>query len=130
MHERPIELGLDRVREVATRLDLTPPTGRVFTVAGTNGKGSCVQLLDAFLHRQGCTTGVYTSPHLVRYNERVQLSGEPADDATLVAAFRAVEDARADVPLTYFEFGTLAALWLFSRHGCAAWVLEVGMGGR
>jgi dihydrofolate synthase/folylpolyglutamate synthase len=102
----------------------------VVTVTGTNGKGSTCAMLDAVLRCAGYRTGLYTSPHLARYNERVQIGGEPQDDAALVAAFNAVEDARGDIPLTYFEYGTLAAFHAFARAGLDAAILEVGLGGR
>lgn len=130
LHPRVIELGLGRVREVATRLGCAKPAGPVFTVAGTNGKGSTVALLERFLAGAGRRTGAYTSPHLLAYNERIRLAGRPINDDELVAAFEAVERARGDTPLTFFEFGTLAALAAFRAQDCDAWVLEVGMGGR
>lgn len=130
LHPRPIELGLDRVRDVAARLGVRPPPGLVFTVGGTNGKGSTVALLEAFLRHAGRRVGAYTSPHLVEYNERVRIDGGNVADATLVAAFARVEAARNGVPLTFFEFGTLAAFAVFQAADCDAWVLEVGMGGR
>jgi dihydrofolate synthase/folylpolyglutamate synthase len=102
----------------------------VITVGGTNGKGSTCAMLESIYRSAGYATGLYASPHLVRYNERVCIRGEEADDASLVRAFEAVDDARGDVALTYFEFGTLAALWLFARAGLDVLVLEVGLGGR
>ena len=129
-HPKSIEMGLDRVREVATRLSLGKPAARVITVGGTNGKGSTVAFIEAIARSAGWKVGAYTSPHLLRYNERVRIDGVDADDASLVAAFEAVEAARGDTPLTYFEFGTLAALWLFERHGLDLAVLEIGLGGR
>ncbi len=102
----------------------------VITVTGTNGKGSTSALIASILAAAGHRTGLYTSPHLVAYNERVRIDGVAATDDALVASFNAVEDARAGVPLTYFEYGTLAALWLFARANLAAAVLEVGLGGR
>jgi dihydrofolate synthase/folylpolyglutamate synthase len=125
-----IELGLDRVHAVARRLELYPPTGRVFTVAGTNGKGSCAAALEALLQASALTTGLYTSPHLIRYNERIRINNQIVDDATLVDAFERIEAVRGDDPLTFFEFGTLAALVIFSDRCCDAWILEVGLGGR
>lgn len=125
-----IDLGLERVEQVYRRLGLHPPEDRVFTVAGTNGKGSTAAAIDVLLRAAGLRPGLYSSPHLVRYNERVQLAGHCVSDAELVAAFEAVEAARGDLPLTYFEYGTLAALWCFEQAGCDAWVLEVGLGGR
>jgi dihydrofolate synthase/folylpolyglutamate synthase len=130
LHPREIELGLDRSRLVFERLNLRPPPGRVFTIAGTNGKGSTAHYLNVLMAGRGWRTGVYTSPHLLRYNERIRIEGEPVSDAALVAAFEAVEAARAEVPLTYFEFGTLSALWLFTEAKLDAWILEVGLGGR
>jgi dihydrofolate synthase/folylpolyglutamate synthase len=125
-----IDLGLARVAAVARRLELQPPAGRVFTVGGTNGKGSCAATLEAVLRSTGLTTGLYSSPHLIRYNERIRINNEVVDDATLVDAFERIEAVRGDDPLTFFEFGTLAALLIFSEHRCAAWILEVGLGGR
>ena len=125
-----IDLGLDRVRDVFARLNICPPPGRVFTVAGTNGKGSCAAALDAVLRSNGLTTGLYTSPHLVDYNERVRVCGDAASDAELMAAFAAIEAVRGDTPLTFFEFGTLAAMLVFAARDCNAWVLEIGLGGR
>ena len=129
-HPARIELGLERVMQVAERLGLHRATCPVITVAGTNGKGSCVATLEALLLASGQHTGVYTSPHLRRYNERVRIDGREADDALLCAAFRAVEDAREGVSLTYFEHGTLAALEAFRRNAPDWLLLEVGLGGR
>ena len=125
-----IDLGLERVQIVAARMPLQVPVGRVFVVAGTNGKGTCSTVLATVLNAAGFRTGLYTSPHLHRYNERVAVDGHCATDQELVAAFEAIEAVRGDVPLTYFEFGTLAALFVFSTRQCSAWVLEVGLGGR
>jgi dihydrofolate synthase/folylpolyglutamate synthase len=129
-HPRSIEMGLERVREVATRLALDAPAAQVIVVGGTNGKGSTVAFIEAIARAAGWKVGAYTSPHLLRYNERVRIDGEDAGDAPLVTAFEAVEAARGDTPLTYFEFGTLAALWLFQRAPLDLAVLEVGLGGR
>ena len=129
MHARPIQLGLDRVRAVATRLRL-PPAIPALTVAGTNGKGSSASLLAGIYRAAGWRVGIYTSPHLLRYNERIAIDGRAACDAELCAAFAAIEQARSDVPLTYFEFGTLAALWVFRERQVQVQVLEVGLGGR
>ena len=122
-------MGLERVATVrdALALALNFP---LITVAGTNGKGSTCAMLAAMLRAAGHVVGVYTSPHLLRYNERVCIDGEPVGDAVLCAAFACVEAARGDVPLTPFEFGTLAALCVFAEAGLDAAVLEVGMGGR
>lgn len=117
------------MREVLARLDLRIACP-VVTVGGTNGKGSTCAMLESIYRCAGYATGLYASPHLVRYNERVRLRGEEASDAALVKAFDAVEDVRNGVPLTYFEFGTLAALWLYARANLDVLVLEVGLGGR
>ena len=130
LHPREIELGLERVRVVSRRLDLDHPGFCIITVAGTNGKGSTVAMLEAILHAAGYVVGSYSSPHLIDYNERVRLRTEPVSDADLCQAFERVEAARADTPLTYFEFGTLAAVELFRQHGMEIVVLEVGLGGR
>jgi len=111
-------------------MDLKPPPGRVVAVGGTNGKGTTITLLHDVLRAAGGDPGLYTSPHLVRYNERVRVGDRPVGDELLIAAFERVESARGDVPLTYFEFGTLAALACFARAGCDTWLLEVGLGGR
>ena len=167
-HPKSIDMGLDRVREVAARLSLGKPAVRVITVGGTNGKGSTVAFIEAIARATGWKVGAYTSPHLLRYNERVRIDGVEVDDASLVDAFEAVEAARlsssplgsgvgvrvgrsvrvsdsdatpsppnpplegegSGLPLTYFEFGTLAALWLFERAGLDLAVLEIGLGGR
>jgi len=123
-------LGLDRVRTVAGRMDLLHPACPVFIVGGTNGKGSVCAYLEAMLMAAGFRVGCYTSPHLVRYNERVRLNGVEASDTTLCEALAAVEAARGDIPLTYFEQGTLAAMATFKGAGLDALVLEVGLGGR
>jgi dihydrofolate synthase/folylpolyglutamate synthase len=128
-HPQAIALGLDRVLEVFRKLEISLPVP-VITVGGTNGKGSTCAMLESILGAAGYRTGLYTSPHLLRYNERVRVAGAEASDAVLCDAFAAVERARGDVPLTYFEFGTLAAFWHFSREKLDALVLEVGLGGR
>lgn len=130
LHPTEIDMGLARVAEVARRLDVLKPADLVFTVTGTNGKGSTCAGLDSLLRAAGLRTGLYTSPHLLRYNERVCIDGRPVPDADLCSAFEAIEIARSDISLTYFEFATLAALWLFHRAGVDAAVLEVGLGGR
>jgi dihydrofolate synthase / folylpolyglutamate synthase len=129
-HPRSVELGLDRVGEVWRRMGAPRPAPVVITVGGTNGKGSTVAFLEAMLAEAGKRVGCYTSPHLLRYNERVRVLGEDAGDAALVDAFERIEVARLDMPLTYFEFGTLAALWIFAQSGLDVAVLEVGLGGR
>lgn len=130
LHPSAIDMGLERSREVAVRLGLGRPAERVITVTGTNGKGSTCAFLASLLQAQGLRVGVYSSPHLVRYNERVALDGRLASDEALCQAFAAVEAARGEISLTYFEMGTLAAFWLFERAALDAVVLEVGLGGR
>ncbi len=130
LHPTDIEMGLDRVAEVARRMDIHQPDARVFTVTGTNGKGSTCAALDSLLRQAGLRTGVDTSPHLMAYNERVSINGRLVSDLELCEAFAAIELARAEISLTYFEFGTLAALQLFQLADLDAWVLEVGLGGR
>ena len=129
-HPGSIDMGLDRVRPVAARMGLGRPAERVVIVGGTNGKGSTVAFIEAIAREAGWRVGCYTSPHLLAYNERVRIDGAEAGDAALVEAFESVESARGDTPLTYFEYGTLAALWLFARAGLDLAVLEVGLGGR
>jgi dihydrofolate synthase / folylpolyglutamate synthase len=132
-HPKTIEMGLERCHEVARRMGLPKPARRVVTIAGTNGKGSTVAFVEAIARTSGWRVGAYTSPHLLRYNERVRIDSEEVGDDELVAAFEAVERARIEnetAPLTYFEFGTLAALWLFAQRELDLAVLEVGLGGR
>lgn len=112
------------------QLDAPRPAPLIVTVGGTNGKGSCVAVLEAMLTSAGHAVGCYTSPHLIRYNERVRLRGREASDAELIAAFAQVELARGDTTLTWFEYGTLAAFLVFSGAGLGVAVLEVGLGGR
>lgn len=135
LHPVGIDMGLKRVREVATRLGLleSPLAPKVITVAGTNGKGSTLAIMAAVAAAHGQRVGAYTSPHLVRYNERVTLNGEPVSDDQLVAGFQAIEHARLKAPeisLTYFEAGTLCALWCFANAELDLVLLEVGLGGR
>ncbi|QOY20893.1 bifunctional tetrahydrofolate synthase/dihydrofolate synthase [Xanthomonas citri] len=129
-HPNAIAMGLERVREVAARLQIAAPAKHVIVVGGTNGKGSTVAFIEAIGRAAGWKVGAYTSPHLLRYNERVRIDGNEAGDAQLVDAFAAVEAARGDTALTYFEFGTLAALWLFQQSALDLAVLEIGLGGR
>jgi len=130
LHPTAIDMGLERSHQVAQRLGLHRPAPRVVTVTGTNGKGSTCAFLASLLRAQGLKVGVYSSPHLLAYNERVQIDGVDASDDALCEAFVAVEAARGETSLTYFEMGTLAAFWLFERSGLDAVVLEVGLGGR
>lgn len=130
VHPRGVELGLARVGEVWRRLGAPRPAPLVITVAGTNGKGSTVAFVEAMLAAGGYRAGAYTSPHVLAYNERVRIAGIDIGDALLVAAFERIDAARGDIPLTYFEFGTLAAFLVFADAGLDVAVLEVGLGGR
>jgi dihydrofolate synthase/folylpolyglutamate synthase len=130
LHPRKIDLGLERVARVAERMQLLTPAHAVITVAGTNGKGSSVAMLESILSSAGYRVGCYTSPHLLRYNERIRIAGSEIDDTALCTAFESVDQARGDTSLSYFEFGTLAALDLFSQAQLDIAILEVGMGGR
>jgi dihydrofolate synthase/folylpolyglutamate synthase len=130
LHPSAIDMGLDRSRQVALHIGLRRPAPRVITVTGTNGKGSTCAFVASLLQAQGLKVGVYSSPHLVRYNERVQVQGVEATDEQLCEAFDVIEKARGDISLTYFEMGTLAAFWLFEQAALDAVVLEVGLGGR
>ena len=129
LHAKPIDLGLDRVRAVADRLQLKLDMPAI-VVGGTNGKGSTCAMLDSILRSAGYKVGLYTSPHLLDFNERCRIDGENASDGALVEQFEAVEDARGSTSLTYFEFTTLAILRLFSHARLDAVVLEIGLGGR
>jgi len=129
-HPREIELGLGRCGSVYARMGSPRPAGMVYTVAGTNGKGSTVAYLASMCTGLGMACGTFTSPHIFRFNERIAIAGEPVSDERLVRAFEQVEDARGDVSLTYFEFTTLAGLLILNRAGLDCVVLEVGLGGR
>lgn len=129
-HPRAVDLSLERVRTVADRLGLLQPDAAVAIVGGTNGKGSTATTLASLLQACGQRVGLFTSPHLVRYNERIHIDGVEVSDAELVQAFELIEAARAQITLTFFEYNTLAALELFRRRQITAMVLEVGLGGR
>lgn len=130
LHPREIELGLGRIGCVARRLSLPSEQAPLITVAGTNGKGSTVACLESMFRAGGHHPGAFTSPHLLRYNERIRVDGQPVDDAAILDAFRAIDRARGEITLTYFEFATLAAVWCFRAAGASPWILEVGLGGR
>jgi len=129
-HPKSIDLGLARVGEVARRLGIDRPKSAVITVGGTNGKGSTVAHLEALWLAAGRSAGLFTSPHFLRYNERIRIDGVEAEDAAIVAAFERIETARGATTLTFFEYNTLAALQLFADRGVELAVLEVGLGGR
>lgn len=132
IHVTGIDLGLERVLPVAQYLGVTQPNGKVITVAGTNGKGSTTTTIASILQQQGYKVGLYQSPHIYRFNERVKIANEPVDDETLIQAFVQVEQARQDcaLSLSFFEATTLAAFLVFQQQQCDVWVLEVGLGGR
>ena len=130
LHTSAIDLGLDRVQAVAERAKLTHPAPKVITVAGTNGKGSTCAMMEAILLSAGYQVGVYSSPHLVTYNERVRINGKMLSDDDHCRAFAAIDYQRAGISLSLFEFGTLAALWLFNESPLDVVILEVGLGGR
>jgi dihydrofolate synthase/folylpolyglutamate synthase len=130
LHPAEIDMGLERIRQVWQRLHPKKFEPIVISIAGTNGKGSCSAMLESIYGHAGYNVGCYTSPHLLRYNERIHIRGEEVQDLPLCQAFEAVDQARADTSLTYFEFGTLAALYLFSQAGLDLVILEVGLGGR
>lgn len=129
-HPAEIKLGLERVSRVADDLGVRKPQSKVITIAGTNGKGSTVTYLETILGKAGYSVGCYTSPHFRHYNERVRLNGKNISDEELCQSFRAITAARKDTPLTYFEYGTLAALEIFNRKQPDVILLEVGLGGR
>ena len=129
-HPKTIDLGLERSREVWESMGSPRPARQIFTVAGTNGKGSTVAYLAGMLRALGYSFGSYTTPHLFRYNERVQVNGIDASDRQLADAFERVEAARCDVSLSYFECGTLAAISLMNEFDLDFAIMEVGLGGR
>lgn len=130
LHPVEIQLGLTRIKEVADRMDLLQPQSKIITVAGTNGKGSTVAMLETIYGLAGYQVATYTSPHLSRFNERIRINGVPVSDEALCMAFQAVVDAQQSTALTYFEIVTLAALWHFKQCALDLIILEVGLGGR
>lgn len=130
VHPREIELGLSRMQKLTSRLGICKPAPLVITVAGTNGKGSCIATMEAILQQAGFKTGCYTSPHINVFNERIRIDASNVDDESLIAAFEAIDEARLDETLSYFEFATLAGLFLFRENNVDIALLEVGLGGR
>ena len=130
LHPKAIELGLERVSKVAAKMGLLGPKHLVITVAGTNGKGSSVAMLEAMLLEAGHKVGAYTSPHMHRYNERIRVAGAEASNEWIIDAFDHIDQARGAISLSYFEFGTLAGLWVFAKQCVDIAILEVGLGGR
>ncbi|MFY0640518.1 MAG: bifunctional tetrahydrofolate synthase/dihydrofolate synthase [Bermanella sp.] len=129
-HPTEIDMGLERVQTVAQRLNLLKPAPLTLLVAGTNGKGSTVTMCSSILNATGMNVGSYMSPHLHVYNERVRINGQPVSDDLIVESFEVIDEARADISLTYFEVGTLSALYIFKKTKVDAAVLEIGLGGR
>ena len=130
LHAREIELGLDRISEVARRLNLLDCPFPVITVAGTNGKGSTVAMLSTILHHAGYKVGTYTSPHIIHYNERIRIGLRCVQDEQLCDSFEKINQARGDISLSFFEFATLTALDVFHKNEVDVAILEVGLGGR
>ena len=130
LHPQEIDLGLARIEKVAHALGLQKGQAKVVTVAGTNGKGSCIATLECCLLGSGQRVGCYTSPHLLRYQERVRINGRDVSEQALCDVFDRIDRAREAISLTYFEFGTLAAMLLFQQADVDVWLLEVGLGGR
>ena len=130
LNPKEIDLDLQRIQIVASRLEILPPENLTFLIGGTNGKGTTLALIEDMLIQKGLRVGSYTSPHLVNYNERICVNKKPISNSRLIDSFRLIESLRGDVPLTYFEFGTLAAFITLNDLNCDAWLIEVGLGGR
>jgi dihydrofolate synthase / folylpolyglutamate synthase len=130
LHPKKIDMSLDRIRVILGGLGLVPPRYKVVTVGGTNGKGSCVAILESIYRQAGYRVGAFTSPHLVRFNERIRFDGADAHDEELIALFESIEASLGRVTLSYFEASAVAALLHFERRNADVAVLEVGMGGR
>ncbi|SVA86448.1 uncharacterized protein METZ01_LOCUS139302 [marine metagenome] len=130
LNPNQIDLSLDRIKEVKEKIRFNQPEIDIYLVAGTNGKGTTVHLLNSILCLKGLNVGTYTSPHLKKYNERVTYNNKPLEDTDFIDSFIEIENVRGDVPLTYFEYGTLAAFLSLNRFSCDAWIIEVGLGGR
>lgn len=130
LHPSNIDMSLERSKEVLLRMKISPIGDLIFIIGGTNGKGSTCYLLESLLKSQGFSVGKYTSPHILRYNERICIRGVEVKDIDICNAFTVVNNARGEISLTYFEFTTLAAFWLFKKEDLDAIILEVGLGGR
>ena len=130
LHPTEIDLGLERISTVASRLNIHALSATVITVAGTNGKGSCVAVIEKILLDTGYRVGAYTSPHFIHFNERFRIAGKPIDDELIVRAFEQIDSARHSISLSYFEYTTLAGLLIFEQSGLDVVLLEVGLGGR
>ena len=130
LHPKKIDLGLERIKTVMSVLSLEQRPYRVITIGGTNGKGSCVAMLESIYREAGFRVGAFVSPHLWRFNERLRVDGAEVTNTELIRLFREIEDTRAEVTLSYFEYATLAALLHFARSSVEVALLEVGLGGR
>ncbi|MBS7824964.1 bifunctional tetrahydrofolate synthase/dihydrofolate synthase [Wohlfahrtiimonas chitiniclastica] len=130
IHPLAMDFKLERIKKVYQALNVTPIAPFIITVAGTNGKGSTTNTIAAICEAAGTSYGLYTSPHMHRFNERIVINGHEATDDEIIEAFEAIQTARGDITLTYFEFATLAAFYLFKKHHVAIAILEVGLGGR
>ena len=130
LHPQAIDLGLGRVKSVLERMDLEAKAPFTITVGGTNGKGSCVAMLDSIFRASGYRVGTYTSPHILKYNERICIDGHPVGDERIIQSFDRIDRLRGDNSLSFFEFGTLTALDIFNDEPLDVRILEVGLGGR
>ena len=130
INPKEIDLSLERVKTVFERLQINIPEKNVFLIGGTNGKGTTTSILEQLFHKSAYKTGAFTSPHLTEYNERVRINLNDSSDKDWISAFEIIENVRGDIPLTYFEFSTLAAFQILSNCDCDAWLIEVGLGGR
>ena len=130
LNPNQIDLSLDRIKKVKEKMRFSQPDIDIYLVAGTNGKGTTAHLLNSILCLKDLNVGMYTSPHLIKYNERVTYNNKPLEDTDFIDSFIEIENVRGDVPLTYFEYGTLAAFLSLNRFPCDAWIIEVGLGGR
>lgn len=130
IHTQEIDLGLERVKKIAQKLDVLNPGCTIILVGGTNGKGSCVKALESIYSTDGYKVGTFTSPYLLRFNEQIRIQGVEAEDSEISAAFEEIERVRGDISLTPFEFHTLAALLILKKYALDLWVLEIGLGGR
>ena len=130
VHPLNIDFKLERILSVYKKLNISKIANKIITVAGTNGKGSTVSFLESVLNEKKYRVGTFTSPHILRYNERIKINGIEIDDESLLETFEMIDEVRGDTTLTYFEFATLSAFYLFSKSNLDVAVLEVGLGGR
>ena len=130
LHPQNIDFKLERIKSVYEKLDIKSIADKVIIVAGTNGKGSTVAILESILFENKFSVGTFTSPHIKRYNERIKIAKEEVTSAELIESFKCIDKLRGETTLTYFEFATLTAFYLFSKKNLDYVVLEVGLGGR